>query len=142
MISVRLLAVFAENKPGQTARVAKVLADSRVNVRWVTIANSGPFGIMKFLVNDPDRARQLLTQRGLMASFLEVLAVEVEDKPGGLCRVAECLATAGINLDNTSGFVANGRAVLIIETHQLEEAEATLVGHGLRLLTQVEMLEF
>ena len=52
MSTVRLLAVFVENKPGQSARITKLLAEARINIRWVTIASSGPFGVMKFLVTD------------------------------------------------------------------------------------------
>jgi hypothetical protein len=137
---MNLLAVFVENKPGQTARVAKVLADAGVNVCWVTIAHSGSFGVMKFLVNKLDLAVQCLQEKGLMVSRLEVLAVEVPHRPGSLQAVADCLGRNDINLDNCSGFVTNNRAVLIIETHELAKARAVLEQQGLRLLTQEEML--
>ena len=141
MSTVRLLAVFVENKPGQTARITKLLAEARINIRWVTIASSGPFGVMKFLVTDPERAREVLKQHGLMASFLEVIPIEVADRPGALQTVAECLAKDNINLDNTSGFVANQRAVVIVETHDIERAQALLVRHGLRVLSWEELLQ-
>ena len=51
MSAMNLVAVFVENKPGQTARITKILAEAGVNIRWVTIANSGSFGVMKFLVD-------------------------------------------------------------------------------------------
>lgn len=47
MSAVKLLAVFAENKLGQMARVTKVLADAGVNIRWMTIATSESFGVIK-----------------------------------------------------------------------------------------------
>ena len=56
MSSMNLIAVFVENKPGQTARITKILADAGVNICWVTIANSGSFGVMKFLVDKLDPA--------------------------------------------------------------------------------------
>ncbi len=142
MSTVRLVAVFVENKPGQTARITRLLADARMNIRWVTIANSGPFGVMKFLVPDPDAARDVLKRDGVMASFLEVLPVEVPDEPGAIHQVAECLAKNAINLDNTSGFVANQRAVVIVETHDIERARAALVQNGLRVLSREELLGF
>jgi hypothetical protein len=141
MSTVRLLAVFVENKPGQTARITKLLAEARINIRWVTIANSGSFGVMKFLVNDPDRAHDVLKQHGVMASFLDVIPVEVADQPGALLAVAECLAKDNINLDNTSGFVANQRAIVIVETHDTERAKALLVKQGLRVLSREELLQ-
>jgi hypothetical protein len=141
MSTVRLLAVFVENKPGQTARITKLLAEARINIRWVTIANSGSFGVMKFLVNDPDRAHDVLKQHGVMAGFLDVIPVEVADQPGALLAVAECLAKDNINLDNTSGFVANQRAIVIVETHDTERAKALLVKQGLRVLSREELLQ-
>ena len=75
-----------------------------------------------------------------MVSQLEVLAVEVPDKPGSLQAVADLLGRNNINLDNCSGFVANNRAILVIEVHELAQARAILEKQGLHLLTQEEML--
>ena len=140
MSNMNVVAVFVENKPGQTARITKILAEAAVNIRWVTIASSGAFGVMKFLVDQCDQAVQALKQKGLMVSLLEVLAVEVQNKPGSLQSVADLLARNDVNLDNCSGFVANNRAILVIETHELAAAQAILTKQGFRLLTQEEML--
>jgi hypothetical protein len=138
---MNLIAVFVENKPGQTARITNVLADARVNICWVTIAHSGSFGVMKFLVDKLDPAVRALKEKGLMVSLLEVLAVEVPNQPGALQAVADCLGRNDINLANCSGFVANNRAILLIETHELAQARKVLQDQGLRLLTQEEMLK-
>jgi hypothetical protein len=140
MSAVNLVAVFVENKPGQTARVTKLLAEARVNIRWVTIANSGSFGVMKFLVDQEDTAVSALRSKGLMVSLLEVLAVEVPDKPGSLQAVADTLGGNNINLDNCSGFVADRRAILVVEVHQVAQARSILEKQGLHLLSQEEML--
>ncbi len=52
---MKLIAVFVENRPGQTARVTRILAEAGVNIHWITIANSGSFGVMKLLVDQLDR---------------------------------------------------------------------------------------
>jgi hypothetical protein len=140
MSAVNLIAVFVENKPGQTARITKLLSDAGVNICWVTIANSGSFGVMKFLVSQRDAAVKALKDNGVMVSLLEALAVEVPDKPGSLQAVADLLGRNNINLDNCSGFVANNRAILVIEVHELAQARALLEREGLHLLTQEEML--
>lgn len=140
MNAMNLIAVFVENKPGQTARITKILAGVGVNIYWVTIANSGSFGVMKFLVDNPDPAVQALRQQGLMVSLLQVLAVEVPNKPGALQSVAEALVRSDLNLENCSGFVANDRAILLIELSDLEPAKAVLANLKLHLLSQEEML--
>ena len=140
MSAVKLVAVFAENRSGQTARLTKILADANINIRWVTVASIGAFGVMKFLVNDCDLAYQALKHEGYVATLVEVLAVEVPDKAGSLHAVADCLAQHKINLDNTAGFVANGRAILIIEVQDVAKARDALQAQGFRALTQEEML--
>lgn len=140
MNTVKLVAVFAENKPGQTAHLTRILANANLNIRWVTVASIGAFGVMKFLVSDADVAYQVLKHEGYVATLLEVLAVEVPDRPGSLNAVANCLAQQKINLDNTSGFVANKRAILILEVQDVPAARKALEQQGLHPLTRQEML--
>jgi hypothetical protein len=139
MSAVKLVAVFSENKPGQTARVTQILARAGVNIRWVTIASMGTFGVMKFLVDKSGPAMEALQKNGLAVHFLDALAVEIEDKPGALQGVAETLGQHGVNVDNVSGFVANQRAVLVLETHDIAKARTVLEKQRLRVLTQEEM---
>jgi hypothetical protein len=140
MSAVKLVAVFAENKLGQMARVTKILADAGVNIRWVTIATTDTFGVIKLLVDHVDRAYQSLKQNSLTVSLVEVLAIEVDDKPGAFHDLAETLARNQINVQNSSGFVVNNRAVLLIEVADPAKAAATLAGEHLRLRTQEELL--
>jgi hypothetical protein len=140
MSAVKLVAVFAENKLGQMARLTRILADAGINIRWVTIATSETFGVFKFLVDRCELAYQKLQEHHLTVSLVEVLAIEVEDQPGGLHRVADCLACSGINVENASGFVSNRRAVLVIELEHVAQARQALEQQNLPLLTQEEIL--
>lgn len=141
MNTTRLISVFAENKPGQTALITKLLADAGVNIFWVTIANNGTFGVMKFLVDQRDLALQTLRENGLMVTLMDFLAVETGNRPGALHDVAALLSRKAINLDNCSGFVVGDRAVLVIETHELARARTLLEEADYRLLTQQEMMD-
>lgn len=141
MNTVKLIAVFVENKTGQLSRFTKILCEAGINIRWVAIATSEKFGVMKFLVDKYEVACQALRQEGLAVTQLDVLAVEVPDKPGGLHAVAEILAKHNINLENASGFVtqARKRAVLLIETKDVEQAGHVLKKQGLHLLNPEEL---
>ncbi len=141
MSAPNLLSVFLENKPGQTAHITKILAEADINIHWVTIASTGTCGVMKILVDKREAAVAALKAQGQMVSLLDVLAVEVPNRPGSLQAVADCLGRSNLNLDNCSGFVANERAILVIETHELSQARALLEKQGLRLLSQEEMLK-
>jgi hypothetical protein len=140
MKPVKLIAVFSENKPGQLARITKVLADENINIRWVTFATSETFGVIKLLVDKTDPAFRALRQQGWTVSRAAVLAVEVPDRPGGLHAVAECLTQHGINIENSSGFVSHNRAVLLLEVDELARARRILKSEKLDLLSQEEMM--
>jgi hypothetical protein len=142
MNDVKLVAVFAENKPGQVAHFTKILADANINIRWVAVASSGPFGVMKFLVSDPALAYSALKHEGYVAKLVDALAVEVPDKPGGLHAVADLLAQNHINLDNASGFIANNRAIMVLEVPDAPLARELLAKVGIRSLKQQELPVF
>ena len=139
MKDVKLVAAFAENKPGQVAHFTEILAKANVNIRWLAVASTGPYGVMKFLVSDPNLACQAFKNEGLIAKLVDALAVEVPDRPGGLHAIAAYLASHNINLDNASGFIKNDRAFLVIEVSDHAVARQVLQEHGFRVLEQQEL---
>ncbi len=139
MNEVKLVAAFAENKPGQVAHFTKILAQANINIRWLAVASTGPFGVMKFLVSDPEMAYQSLKHEGFVAKLVDALAIEVPDKPGGLHAVADCLAKHNINLNNASGFIANNRAIMVLEVPDVAKARDVLQKQGFRVLAQKEL---
>jgi hypothetical protein len=141
MSAVNLIAVFAENQLGQLARITRVLADADANIRWMTVATSETFGVLKLLVDKPDLAFDRLHQAGWTVSRVEVLAIEAEDKPGALHAVAECFARNKVNVENSSGFVSHNRAVLLIEVQDVARARQILAKQNLRFLSEEEILE-
>lgn len=135
MSAVKQVAVFAENRPGQTARLSRLLADARINIRLMTITSVGAFGVMKFVVNNYELAHELLRREGYAATLVDVLALEVPDEPGALHGVAQALADRDINIENTSSFATNGHAVLILEVSDLARAAEILAQRGIRVLS-------
>jgi hypothetical protein len=140
MNAVKLVAIFTENKPGQTARVTGILANAQINIRCIMLASIGAFGVIKLLVNEPELACQALKHGGITATLVDAIAVEVPDKPGALHTVADCLGRNNINLENTAGFVANNRAILILEVQNVAPAIDALRQQGLHVLSPQEML--
>jgi hypothetical protein len=143
MHRVRLVNVFVEDKLGTLALTTSVLAEAGVNIRWVGIASGERFGVIRFLVDRAEAAQKALAEHGFAVSLNEVLALEVDDRPGGLARVAEVLARHRINVVNASGFVVSSakRAVLIIEVEDLDKAQAALKGPHVRLIKEEELIK-
>lgn len=127
--------VFLENRPGHLAHVTEVLSREQINIRSVTIASAGNFGLVKLIVDRPDQAYEALRKRGLSTSRQEVLALVMEDRPGGLHGVLDAFARKGLNVKDASGFVEKPgeKAILILEVEDLETARGIARQAGFRI---------
>ena len=99
------LSVFVDNQPGRLNALTGVLRDHRINIRAMTIANHRDYGVAKLLVSDPRLAQRALMEQGFAAALQSVLAIVIEDRPGGLHAALEILAERQINVLDAYGFV-------------------------------------
>ena len=130
------ISIFAENKPGKLRAVTHILAQEGINIRATTIASSDTFGVINLIVDHPQKAQKALTQAGMLAKLRNVLAVLIEDQPGGLDRLIQLLFHEGINVNNAYGFVLENqvKAVFVVDVDQLEKAEKIIEANGFRTL--------
>jgi len=130
------LSIFAQNKPGRLAKVTGILKKGKINIRAITIATSDAFGVINVLVDDPEGARSILESEGSTVSMKEVIAVVIEDRPGGLDRLVQLLFDNGINVENAYGFVLESRkkAVFVVDVDQMEKTQKVLKDAGLETL--------
>lgn len=141
MRAIKQISIFVENKPGRMARVAKTLSDAGVNIRALTIAEAGDFGVIRMVVDKTERGYQVLRENGFTVSETEVLAVELKDVPGALYEVVNTLGMHNINVDYAYAFVTAraGRAMLILRVDDTERAEQVLTAAGVPILTTEEI---
>ncbi|GAF75253.1 unnamed protein product [marine sediment metagenome] len=124
-MAVRQISVFLENKIGRLAEITQILGNKEINIRALAIADTTEFGILRMIVDRPQKAYEALEERGFTVSQTEVVVVEVEDKPGGLAQVMAILGKEGINVEYLYAFVApRGRSALVVL--KIEEKKATL----------------
>ncbi len=133
--------VFAQNRPGRLERLTEVLAEEGVNLRAITISGMEDFGVIKLLADDPQRAHRALEREGFSAHLKEVVAVVMDDRPGGLHRVCRVLGEKGVNMEDAYGFVVKDRetAVLVVEVEKIPEAENILRDAGFKLMSDEEL---
>ncbi len=141
MVAIKQISIFAENKPGRMARVAKTLADAGVNIRALTIAEAGDFGVIRMVVDDAESGYKALHDDGFTVSETDVLAVEIKDVPGGLYEIANTLGMNNINVDYAYAFVTAKaeRAMLILRVDDIQRATEVLSEAGMRLATREEI---
>lgn len=141
MGAIKQISIFMENKPGRMARVAKTLSDADVNIRALTIAEAGDFGVIRMVVDDTEKGYRVLRDGGFTVSETDVLAVEIKDTPGGLYEIVDTLGENNINMDYAYAFVTAKaeRAMLILRVDDLKRATQVLNEAGVRLATRVEI---
>ncbi len=135
-MKVEQISVFLENKAGRLAEVADVLGREGINIRALSLADTTDFGILRLIVNDREKAKKALKEAGFTVGITQVIAVEVEDRPGGLARILKLLADEGINVEYMYAFVerSSGNAVLIFKFEDLDKAIEVLQSHGVRVI--------
>ncbi|MDR0477133.1 MAG: ACT domain-containing protein [Desulfobulbaceae bacterium] len=138
---VEQLAVFLENKSGRLAEITKVIADSGVNIRAMSVADTADYGILRLIVDQVATARAALKENGFTVSAADVLAVEVPDRVGGLARILKIIEEAGLNVEYMYAFVnkSGDSAVMIFRFEQMEAAIAALQKAGCHLLSGDEV---
>jgi len=135
MDKVMQISIFAENKLGKMERVTKVLSDSKINILAISITSTNGFGIIKFMVDKPELALEVLKKDGFTVSLTEVLAIEMDDQPGGLHEVVSILAQNNVNIENASVYVAESRkrAYLLVEVKDIDKAKKLFENTSLKL---------
>jgi len=130
------LSIFAEDKPGKIAHVTSVLAEAKISIRATTISTADTFGVINLIVDDPKRAEIVLTQAGLTVHLRNVLAVLIDDKPGGLDTLMQLLYQEGININNAYGFVleSSKKAVFVVDVDKPQKTEKLLEEKGFKTL--------
>ena len=134
---IKQLSVFVENKSGRLAEITKKIADAGIDIRALSIADTTDFGILRMVVDKPDEAEKTLRGAGLMVSLTDVIAVGIDDKPGGFTNAMTVLAEKNISVEYMYAFVARdvARAYLIMRVQDSENAAKALTDSGLEILS-------
>lgn len=123
---IKQISIFLENKHGRLANVTRILGENKIDIRALSLADTTDFGVLRLIVNYPDRARQVLVDNGFMVSINDVIAIEVEDKPGGLAKTLDILDKKGISIEYMYAFV-NSKPNTAMVIFRVEEPEKAIV---------------
>ena len=136
---IRQLSIFAENKKGSMNRITQLLFDAGINMNTLITNDSAEYGIIRMLVSDTDRAKEVLEKAGYLCHSDRVAAAEIGDEPGSLNRLLTIITTGNINLDylyvTFSSF--SRLPVAILKAADLMEVEEFLRAKGYRMLQQI-----
>ena len=138
---IRQISVFVENEPGSMMKVTSVLTESHINIRAISTFDTPEFGIMRLVVDEPQRAKESLTAKGFVTRVNRVIGVELEDRKGNLNQMLAVLAENSINVRYIYSFVIReGRApVLVFSTDDYEKAASILKDADVKMVDESDL---
>ncbi len=134
---IKQISIFVENKPGRLKAMTHILKDNDIDILAISIADTKDFGILRLIVNDPDKACKALKDAECTVKLTDVLAIKLEDKPGGLSVVMDTLFDNQISVEYMYAFFSkqDGQAAVILRVDDNEKAAQVLEKAGVSLLT-------
>jgi hypothetical protein len=140
-MKIQQLSVFVENKLGRLRAPCEALAAAGINVTTLSLADTQQYGILRLVIRDWQKAKQVLEQSDFVVTVTEVLAIEVCDRPGGLVEVLRAIEDAKINVEYMYAFAekVNDRAALIFRVKDPDAAVAALANSAVTLLPNVDL---
>ncbi len=138
---VKQLSVFIENKSGRLVQITEILGKNQIDIRAVSIADTTSFGILRLIVDDPDRAKMVLREAGFTVSITEVIAISIEDEPGGLSKALRVLSDAQISVEYMYAFLSreDKTAYVIFRVEDNDEAVQALRKAGIVCLSSEDI---
>jgi len=141
-VKIRQLSLFLENRPGQLRFPCKVLGEAGIDILTMSLADTAQFGILRLVVKDWQRAKEVLEAAGVVVNVTEVLAVDVPDRPGGLASVLEAFEKAGVGVEYMYAWGERERgrhATLLFRLEDPDRAAKLLQAAGVKLVASDEL---
>ncbi len=138
---IKQLSVFVENRPGSLMQVTSALSQAQINIRAIASFDTPEFGILRLVVDNPEKAKTYLTSKGFVVRVHEVIGVELMDKKGNLNHMLSILAEGEINVNYIYSFVIrDGKApVIIFNTDNYNKAEEILKKSKVKIISEEDL---
>lgn len=133
------LSVFVANEPGKLEGITRALAERGLNIRAISVASSGQFGVVRVLVNDPDKGLEALKGAGFTAAKRRIMVALIDDRPGSMHDLLVTLKTSGVNVEDCYGFVMGEKAAIVFEVESSPQAEKALGKTKIHLISDMEI---
>ena len=139
-MAVKQLSIFLENRQGQMADVIKQIADADINIRAMSVADSKDFGILRLLVSDTDKAKEILGDEAIVR-VTDVIAVRMNDIQGALYTILNTLDEAQINVDYAYASQTHDEntAYSVFRVDDVAAAEAALSRRGFAFISEANL---
>lgn len=130
--TINQVSVFLENRPHQLDHVLEILADAGVNIQAMTISETDKYGILRMIVAEPNKVRDLISKENYLVHLNPVFLISIEHFKGGFKKLINCIAGYGINIDYMYSMIYSGQsktAFIILSVDNKEKMTQCLDEH-------------
>lgn len=130
---IKQLSIFVENKVGRLQSIIDALGENNINISALSIADTTDFGILRIIVDNPDKAKLVLKGMGVISKTTDVIAVYIDDRSGGLAKVLKIVTDAGIGIEYMYAFLGRteGKALMVLKADDEAATESVLSQNGI-----------
>lgn len=142
-MTIKQISIFIENKQDSLAKLTGVLAENKINLRALSLADSSDFGIVRVIVDDSESVAKILSDNDYIVKCNDVIAAEISDESGSLNKILKVMADNGRNIEYMYGFTGKktNTACMIIRTTDVPATEKVFADNNIRTISQSEISE-
>ena len=135
------ISVFLENRAGQFAEITGILAENKVDLRAISIAETTDYGVLRMIVDNAEKATSILMQHGYLMSMTPVLVIAVPDRAGGVAPVLATLAEGNIDIEYMYSLFTHkeGKSYIVFRVAESEKFVELLKAHDITPVTSEEL---
>lgn len=136
---IKQLSIFLENKTGRLTEVTNTLAEAGVNLTAFSMAENSDFGILRLIVNDPQKAQEVLKAKRFAVSLTDVVCMVCPNTPGSLAKALNLLSNEGVFIEYMYAFSMGDTANVVIRPSSPEQCTEVFKRNKLELLAASEL---
>lgn len=124
MQTIKQLSIFIENKMGELTQVTKLLSQNGLSIKSINLAEASDFGLLRVIVDEPQKAKEVLDGAGFSLKISDVIAVSIDDHIGSFNEVVNLFYENGINIEYTYTVSADKRGAFVFKVTPTKLSQA------------------
>ena len=140
-MTVNQISIFLENKYGKLSEILMLLAEAKIRIIAATVADTSEYGILRIIVNDPQRAFKILKENNVSANLTDVLAIVTHSEAAGFAQTLQAITKAGLSIEYMYCFSIKDKSILILRTNNREAAREVIRRQNMEYLSESDLLK-
>lgn len=138
-MAIKQLSVLLPNRHGMLGNLTNIFYEGGIDIRAISVYDTTEYGILRTVVDNPDKAVEILNRNGIVAMVSEIMAINPDDRRGSLNDVFRILADNDINVDYVYSFVVEkgGPQYFVLKVEDIPKAEELLRNKGVEIVEKL-----